>query len=75
MEGIAYPTSFRGSDQEAVMKARLQREQSLKHRGIRENLAAEKMSKREVDDAIRVTEERLEVLKNTVKKMRRKDEN
>lgn len=64
MQGIAYPDS--SGDQEAVAKARRQREQSLRGKGMRKKLADVKMSGREVDHAIRVTEERLDVLKRAV---------
>lgn len=63
MQGLAYPGS---SDQEAVAQARKQREQSLRNKGLRSKLADVKMSEREVDHAIRVTEEKLGVLKRAV---------
>lgn len=68
MQGVAYPAS--SSDQEAVAQARRQREQSLKGMGMRKMLADVKMGEREVDHAIRVTEERLEVLKRAVKEQK-----
>ena len=63
MQGLAYPGS---SDQEAVAQARRQREQSLRSKGLRTKLADVKMSEREVDHAIRVTEEKLRLLKKAV---------
>ena len=70
MEGIAYPTSSLDSDQEALKKARRQREQSLKLRAIKEKLAEKNMSEREIDDAILVAEEKLEVLRKALRKKR-----
>lgn len=70
MEGIAYPSSVPSSDQEAVKWARRQREHSLKHRAVKKELPEEKMGQQEIDDAIRVTEERLEVLKNALLRKR-----
>lgn len=64
MQGIAYPAS--GSDQEVVAQARRQRESTLKGNGMRKALADVKMSEREIDHAIRTTEERLDVLKRVV---------
>lgn len=63
MQGVAYPGS---NDQEAVAQARRQREQSLRNKGLRSKLADVKMSKREVDHAIKVTEEKLAMLKSAV---------
>lgn len=68
MQGLAYPQS---NDQEAVAQARRQREQSLRNKGLRSKLADMKMSEREVDHAIRVTEEKLQVLKRAVYEKRR----
>lgn len=70
MEGIAYPTSSLDSDQETLKKARRQREQSLKLRAINEKLAEKNMSEREIDDAILVAEEKLEVLRKALRKKR-----
>lgn len=67
MQGVAYPGS---SDQEAVAQARRQREQSLRNKGLRSKLADVKMSEREVDHAIRVTEEKLGVLKRAIHERR-----
>ena len=64
MQSIAYPGS--SSDQEAVAQARRQREQTLRSKSTRNKLADVKMSEREVDHAIRVTEERLAILKRAV---------
>ncbi len=63
MQGFAYPGS---NDGEAVARARRQREQSLRNKGLHSKLADVKMSEREVDHAIRVTEEKLEVLKRAL---------
>lgn len=63
MDGIAYPTVIPDSDQDALKRARRQREESLKRRAIKGKLAEETMSEREIEDAIRVMERRLKVLK------------
>lgn len=68
MQGIAYPDS--SNDREVVAQARRQRETTLKGKGMRKALADVKMSDREVDHAIKVTEERLEVLKRAVDEKR-----
>ena len=67
MQGVSYPES---SDREAVAQARRQREQTLRNKGLRSKLADVKMSEREVDHAIRVTEEKLGVLKRAVQEKR-----
>lgn len=72
MESIAYPTSSKESDHEAVNRARKQREQSLKHRDMDAKIADESMNEREFAHAIKVTEERLEELKRAVQKKKRK---
>lgn len=64
MQGIAYPDV--GNDQEDVAQARKQREATLKGKGMRKALADVRMSDREIDHAIRTTEEKLEVLKRAV---------
>ena len=64
IQGLAYPDS--GPDHEALAKARKQREQSLKGRATKKMLADLKMSDRTVDHAIRVTEEKLGVLKRSI---------
>lgn len=63
MQGVAYPGS---NDQEAVAQARRQRAQISRNKGLLSKLADVKMSEREVDHAIRVTEEKLAVLKRAV---------
>ena len=63
MQGAAYPES---SDREAAAQGRQQREQSSRNKGLRSKLADVKMSEREVDHAIRVTEEKLRVLKRAI---------
>lgn len=72
MDSIAFPASSQGSDRDAVNGARQQREQSLKHRDMDAKIADERMSEREFAHAIRVTEERLEALKNAVQRKRKK---
>lgn len=63
MQGAAYPES---SDREAVTQARRHREQSLRSKGLRSKLEDLKMSEREVDHAIKVTEQKLAVFKRAV---------
>lgn len=63
MQGVAYPGS---SDREAVAQARRKREQSLRNNGLRSKLEDMRMSEREVDHAIKVTEQKLAVLKRAV---------
>lgn len=72
MESMAYPKSSEGSDHEAVNRARKQREQSLKHRDMDAKIADEAMNEREFAYAIKVTEERLEMLKHAVQKKSKK---
>ena len=67
MEGIAYPAPSGDTDQTAVKKARAQREKSLRE-GTQSRLAAESMKEREVEHAIKVTEERLQELKGAVQR-------
>ena len=68
MEGIASPS--KSQDQEAVRKARHQREKSFKEEGMQARLAVESMKEREVDHAIRIKEERLQDLKEAVQRKR-----
>ena len=63
MQGAAYPGS---SDREAVAQARKQREQSLRNKGLYSKLEDLKMSERGVDHAIKVTEQKLAILKRAV---------
>lgn len=72
MEDNAYPTSSEGSDHEAVRTARKQREQGLKHRDIATKIVDERMSEIEFAEAIKVTEERLEVLKSATEQKKKK---
>ena len=59
MDGIAYPENARKGEKE-------RRRVAGEGRGVRARLAEERMGEREVDEAIRVTEERLAVLKGVV---------
>lgn len=63
MQGMAYPGH---QDYDAMLKATKQREKTLKDKAMRSKLADVKMSEREVDQAIWVTEEKLRVLKRAV---------
>lgn len=71
MEGVAYPTS-RAVDQEALQKARNQREQSLKYRHFEAHVVDETINEREFTLAIKAMEQRLDELKLAVK---RREEN
>ena len=73
MEGIAYPASSSNLDQEAVKKARTVREKSIKGQSKQARLAVGSMKEREVDHAIRVTEERLRDLKGAVQRKRQEN--
>jgi len=70
MQGLAYPASPGPHDQAALKKARKQREKSLNGGGMQAKLAEEGMSEREMDHAIKVTEQRLDDLKAAVQKKR-----
>ena len=65
MAGSSFPGGSGGGDREAIAKTRKLREKSFK--GMGRALKDLKMSEREVDEAIRVTEERLGVLKRAVR--------
>lgn len=67
MEGVAYPTSG-ATDQEALQKARKQREQSLKNRHYEAHMVGETIDEREFTQAIRAMEQRLDELKLAVKR-------
>ena len=70
MESIAYPAQSRSQDQKALKRARSEREKSLKGHGMQARLAVESMKEREMDHAIRVTEEKLQDLKGAVQRKR-----
>lgn len=65
MQSVFYPIP--DSDAEALARLKKQRQQSLKGKGVRDKVERLRMSEREVDHAIRVTEEKLGVLKRAVK--------
>lgn len=67
MEGVAYPTS-RAVDQEALQKARNQRELSLKNRRFEAQMVDESIDEQEFSQAIRAMEQRLDELKLAVKR-------
>lgn len=67
MEGVAYPTSG-AIDQEALQKARKQREQSLKNRHFEAHMVDATIDEREIAQAIRAMEQRLDELKLAVKR-------
>lgn len=71
MEGVAYPTSG-AIDQEALQKARKQREQSLKNRHFEAHMVDETIDGREFAQAIRAMEQRLDELKLAVKRAEEK---
>lgn len=69
MDGLSYPVVGAGSgDDSPAAKARKQRERVLAGKSMESKLLKEKMSEREVEDAIRVTQEKLEALKGVVEK-------
>ncbi|KAI9719643.1 MAG: hypothetical protein M1812_003414 [Candelaria pacifica] len=70
MEGSAFPAM--SADDHSSLKARKKREKALKGRNIQSKLmeAERTMNEREVDEAIRVTEDRLDSLKGLVEKRR-----
>ena len=76
MQDFAYPSSSSGAqDQVALKKARKQRQKSLKDSIVKGKLAYEAMGEREMDHAIKVTEERLLDLKHAVQKRKTKSSN
>lgn len=70
MQGSAYPVASEAQDTTALKKARKAREKALRGQGMKGKLADERMSEREVDHAIKVTEEKLADLKISVLKRR-----
>ncbi|KAI9832787.1 MAG: hypothetical protein M1819_004007 [Sarea resinae] len=75
LDGIGVPVVRGSGSQEdggaastAAAKARKERERAIKAESIETKVASEKMSQREIDNAIRVTEERLMALKGVVEK-------
>ena len=71
--GASYPVE----DQETLLKAKKVRQKALKAKaadGIRGKVRELKMGAREVEEAIRVTEERLAVLKGVVADEKRLEE-
>ncbi len=76
MEGLIYPTSASSPDDEsdraAVRNARNQRERSWRDRDIHAKLEGQRLSEGEIEDAIRVTEKKLEALKAAAQKKRLK---
>lgn len=71
MDRLVYPGGAGSeTDHSAAAKASKQRERerALAGKSMESRLLREKMSEREVDDAIRVTQERLEALKGVVEK-------
>lgn len=69
MQGASFPSAGAGKSPADI---RRQRGQHLRSQGFKAKIAEEKMSEREVDHAIRVTEEKLEALKAAVQRKRRK---
>ena len=68
---VTFPSADdRDRDREAVLQARKRREESLRAQRAATRLEGEGMSAREVDEAIRVTEERLGRLKRAVQRKR-----
>ncbi|KAI9871895.1 MAG: hypothetical protein M1830_002321, partial [Pleopsidium flavum] len=67
MDGLSYPAMAGGRD-EAASKPRKQRERAVRGKGIESRVLDEKLSEREIDNAIEVTQERLETLKGVVER-------
>ena len=68
--GMQGSASYPKEDQEALLRAKKARQQRLKgkaHGGMREKVRDLRMGAREVEEAIRITEERLGVLKGVVR--------
>ena len=66
---MQHETIYPVEDREALLKAKKVRQKALKAKaadGIRSKVSELKMGAREVEEAIRVTEERLAVLKGVV---------
>lgn len=74
MDLLADPVGAASGDDSAAAKAKKQREleRTIAGKSMGSRLLREKMSEREVDDAIRVTQERLEALKGVVEKKKKK---
>ena len=68
MENLVYPAAREGKDRDAVAKAKREREKALQARSVEAKLKAENLSDKQVDDAIRVAEERLQALKIAAEK-------
>ena len=71
-DGASYPASGEAND--AQVQAKRARQQNLKARaggGLREKVRELEMGAREVEEAIRITEERLDVLKGVVREEKR----
>ena len=64
LEDLVYPAAREGKDRDAVTKARQERERALTARSMESKLKDGKASDKQVDDAIRLAEERLEALKS-----------
>ena len=64
MEDLVYPAAREGKDRDAVAKAKREREKALQARSMERRLKEDEVSDRQVDDAIRIAEERLEALKS-----------
>ena len=63
MEDLIYPAAREGDDRDAVMQARKEREKVLQARTMEAKLKEDKVGTKQVDDAVRIAEERLEALK------------
>lgn len=64
MQSTAYPVP--NSDTDVLARLKKQRQQNLRGKGLREKVEGLRMNDREVDHAIKVTEEKLSVLKRAV---------
>lgn len=68
MQDVSYPAP---TGRESPSKRQARRGRHLQSQGFKAKLAEEAMNEREIDHAIRVTEEKLEVLKAAVQKKKR----
>ena len=67
MQSLAYPRSTE-TDRESLSKARMQRGNTLNAKSFKAKMADQAMNKREIDRAIRVTEEKLKIWKEVVER-------
>ena len=74
IEDLVYPAAREGDDRDAVMKARKEREKVLQARTMEAKLKEDKVGNKQVDDAVRIAEERLEALKRAAQRRKGAEE-